>query len=85
MGEWKGMIITCDRCGKEHRRALLGEKVLDGGFTRADEFEDMPSSWKYRHDIGWLCPACSREYERLARAFMEGGVDAHITDQEEVV
>lgn len=71
MGEWKGMIITCDRCGKEHRRALLGEKVLDGGFTRADDFEGMPSSWEYRRNTGWLCPECNTAYETLVKNFME--------------
>ena len=31
MAEWKGMITTCDRCGKETRRKWINEKEMDGG------------------------------------------------------
>ena len=61
MSEWKGMIIGCDRCGKELRRKRLGETELDGGFTHVERFEEMPETWKYRYEIGYLCPECNAE------------------------
>ena len=75
MGEWIGMIVTCDRCGKECRRKLLGERELDGGFTHVQNFEEMPGTWKYRYEIGYLCPECNGEYESLLRNFMKGAND----------
>ena len=72
MSEWQGMIIGCDRCGKELRRKRLGETELDGGFTHVERFEEMPETWKYRYEIGYLCPECNSEYELLLRNFMMG-------------
>lgn len=75
MSEWKGMIVSCDRCGKECRRKLLGEKDLDGGFTHIEQYEQMPGEWKYRFEIGWLCPECTSEYESLTASFMKMSAD----------
>jgi len=72
MSEWQGIIIGCDRCGKELRRKRLGETDLDGGFTHVERFEEMPETWKYRYEIGYLCPECNSEYESLLRNFMMG-------------
>lgn len=71
MSEWKGMIIGCDRCGKELRRKRLGETELDGGFTHVERFEEIPETWKHRYEIGWLCPECNTAYETLIKNFME--------------
>ena len=71
MSEWKGMIIGCDRCGKELRRKRLGETELDGGFTHVERFEEMPETWKYRYEIGYLCPECNAEYEEIITKCME--------------
>lgn len=71
MSEWKGMIIGCDRCGKELRRKRLGETELDGGFTHVERFEEMPETWKYRYEIGHLCPECNAEYEEIITKFMK--------------
>lgn len=71
MSEWKGKIVTCDRCGKECRCRYKGGKELDGGFTYVEMFEEMPEAWKYRHEIGWLCPDCNTTYETLVKNFME--------------
>lgn len=70
MGEWKGKIVTCDRCGRECRRELIDTVEADGGFTRIDRFVKMPETWKYRYEIGYLCPDCNAEYESLIKAFM---------------
>ena len=71
MSDWKGMIIGCDRCGKELRRKRLGETELDGGFTHVEMFEEIPETWKYRYEIGYLCPECNTAYETLVKNFME--------------
>lgn len=73
MGEWTGKIVTCDKCGRECRRKLINTTESDGGFTHTNRFVAMPETWKYRHEIGWLCPDCNAEYESLIRSFM--GVD----------
>lgn len=69
--EWKGKIIICDRCGQECRRAFLKQTEMDGGFTVNDCFEPMPEEWKYIYDVGWLCPACKKKYEKLMDEFMD--------------
>ena len=71
MSEWKGKIVTCDRCFRECRCKFVGEDELDGGFTRVERFEEIPETWKYRYEIGWLCPECNTAYEILIKNFME--------------
>lgn len=72
MSEWVGMIIGCDRCGKEIRMKRLGERELDGGFTYNEKFEELPKTWKYHYETGYLCPECSSEYELLLQNFKLG-------------
>lgn len=72
MGEWKGKIVTCDKCGRECRRKLIDTTEADGGFTHVERFEEMPETWKYRYEIGYLCPECNGEYELLLQNFMIG-------------
>ena len=79
MSEWTGKIIACDRCGKECRLKLLGERELDGGFAHVQNFEKMPETWKYRYEIGYLCPKCNAEYQSLTAIFMN---DAGKHDEE---
>lgn len=71
--EWKGMIITCDKCGREFRCELIGQTEADGGFTRTDRYMQLPKTWKYRHEIGYLCPDCEAEFEELIQKFMNEG------------
>lgn len=70
--EWSGRITTCDRCGKEFRRAFISEKEMDGGFTAIKNFEPLPKDWHYISEIGWLCPNCMKMYQELIREFMSG-------------
>lgn len=70
MAEWKGMIVSCDRCGKEIRRKWLNEKKMDGGFTRIQNFEPMAEDWDYKVGIGWLCPNCEAAYKNMLDMFM---------------
>lgn len=66
MSEVKGKLVSCDRCGKEHFLKLIGTKDLDGGYSRYDEFEDLPEDWLFLSQIGSLCPHCAG----LFRAFI---------------
>ncbi len=70
MAEWKGMIVTCDRCGAEVRRKFLKEDDRDGGFTHVQKFEPMEADWKYHHETGWLCPICEATFQRTIDDFM---------------
>lgn len=72
MGEWMGKIVTCDRCGRECRRQLIDTTEADGGFTRISRYVEMPDTWKYRYEVGYLCPDCNAKYESLIRAFIGG-------------
>jgi len=69
--EWIGKIVTCDRCYRECRRKLLERTEQDGGFTHTDRFVEMPETWKYRQETGWLCPDCNAKYESIIADFME--------------
>lgn len=71
MSEWIGKIVACDRCGKEYRCKLAGVKELDGGFSRALNFDPMGDGWSFRYEIGWLCPECNSKYESLVKDFKE--------------
>ena len=70
MAEWKGMIVSCDRCGKEIRLKYLGVGETDGGFTRWQNFEDMPEGWAYHSEVGRLCPNCEEAYKNMVSMFM---------------
>ena len=70
MSEWKGAITICDRCGAECRRQLLATEGMDGGFTKIDKFQPAAAGWRYRHDVGDLCPACDMEYRKMIDKFM---------------
>ena len=70
MSEWTGKIVTYDRCGREVRRKLLERTELDGGFTHTNRFVEMPETWKYHHETGWLCPDCEEEFQKRLGEFM---------------
>ena len=72
-----GKILVCDRCGKEEFLLAIGDVVLDGGFTRVNQFKKPAGQWKA---VVWgrvakkdLCPRCCVEYDKLVDDFMEGG------------
>lgn len=70
MAEWKGKIVTCDRCGAECRCKYLSEGVRDGGFTHLQKFEPMKDDWQYHPEVGWLCPLCESTFQRTIKNFM---------------
>ena len=63
-----GRLVKCDRCGKETFCKTIGDKEIDGGFTRWSKFEE-PEGWSHEHDIGDLCPSCTQEYQTLKDEF----------------
>lgn len=68
-----GRKIICERCGKEAFQRLQKEKSLDGGFTKAFEFEDKPEGWKTL-SVGdkyvELCCECSKTFSGMCDRFM---------------
>ena len=70
MSEWKGMIVSCDRCGKEIRLKFLEEGETDGGFTRFNVFEKIPNDWGYHTNVGRLCPNCEAAYKNMVDMFI---------------
>ena len=73
MSEMCGKIVACDRCGAQVFLRCAGEGEADGGFTRWNKFEPFPDGWEHRYDMGRLCPACNKEYEKFINSFMGGG------------
>jgi hypothetical protein len=77
MSERVGKLVRCDRCGKEMFLQYKGTDKLDGGFTRADNFETLPNFWAenikcfpavngYTLNAGCLCDECYQAlYEKL--------------------
>ena len=57
MAKSNGQIVTCDRCGKHTFLKCTGEGEADGGFTRWNEFEDLPNGWglvAVPNSLGWV-------------------------------
>ena len=73
MADIKGCKTICDCCGKETFRLYTGEEVLDGGYTRINNFEPLPNGWRSRSEIGMLCPDCNREFDILLEDFKRCG------------
>lgn len=69
MAQVNGCLTTCDRCGKTIFRRAIGEGETDGGFTRWNKFEPMPTGWKSHADTDLLCDECEKEYQRIIREF----------------
>lgn len=69
-----GRRYTCDRCGAECFCECTGEGERDGGWSRWNTFESLPSGWK-THAIGLFCPVCNRQYSDWVEKFMYGGAE----------
>lgn len=68
MAEVNGQLVTCDRCGTQIFRKVIGEGELDGGYTRWNKFEPCPEGWELskipKNDSckdGYIktCPTCT--------------------------
>ena len=68
-----GMCITCQRCKETIFLKQTGYGNLDhvtrNTHTFYDVFESKPDGWDSQSDIGWLCPNCNKEYERMINNF----------------
>lgn len=63
-----GKKYICDRCKKETFVRYIGTKEMDGGWTQIQNFE-KPEDWTLEHDIGNLCPDCSKAYKEMIESF----------------
>jgi len=67
--EQRGLIVTCNRCGKQIILRYIGEYSLDGGLTKKPHFSLKPDSWSVEkcHD---LCDECTKDYDSLWLSFI---------------
>lgn len=69
MSQMKGLLVTCDRCGRKKFRKLEAPKEFD----RWDKFEDAEKGWSSQN-MGIiqadLCPDCTQAYASSVRQFM---------------
>lgn len=88
MAEVNGKIVTCDRCGNGIFRKVTGEHETDGGWTRWNDFEDMPDGWglvAVPSSVGWtghgnayngyiqVCPSCHKLWDEIViEGFLKG-------------
>lgn len=69
MSSKKGLLVTCERCGATEFREYIGKGETDGGYTTWDKFEPASEGWAYILEVGTLCPACNKEYQRFVEEF----------------
>ena len=67
MSRINGQLVICDRCKTEIFRKCTGEEERDGGFTRWNTFENLPTGWG--NHKGDLCPDCYREWNKIETEF----------------
>lgn len=72
MGAKIGRLITCERCSKTLFLEQIGYDYTDGGYTKYAKYEPLPDEWDYTTQIGYLCPECRAEYNRLKTEFLKG-------------
>lgn len=72
MSAKKGMLTTCDRCGQTIFREYIGQGDADGGYTKWDKFERLPSDWLYETQVGALCPRCAGLFRVFVHKLMDG-------------
>ena len=66
----KGLQIACAKCNTELFLKLIGTNETNGGYTRWDEFEEVPEDWLYETAFGYLCPKCATQFKRLMTEFL---------------
>ena len=70
MAALEGRMVICDRCDESIFLKLLGERIIDGGYTRVPHYEDLPDDWMYETEIGYLCPKCAKVFKAFIKEFM---------------
>ena len=64
----EGLLLTCDRCGKQ---IMLTEKLqhnTDGGFTKNFSYSDEPED-RAKHEGKDICDECNKDYEKMIDKF----------------
>lgn len=64
----EGLLLTCDRCGKQ---IMLTEKIehdTDGSFTRNITYSDEPEDWT-KHEGKDICDECEKCYSQMMERF----------------
>lgn len=57
-----GMRVQCDNCGKEVFVERKVDTVMDGGYTRLENYKPLQIGWEKWHLMGHtfeLCPECN--------------------------
>jgi len=68
----EAIVMTCPRCGKQVIRIKTGETDMDGGFSKVNEYEPVPSDWKILKEYDqFFCPFCCNEYDNRLKGFLE--------------
>lgn len=73
-----GKLIICDCCHKEIFVEKLQSKdtVLDGGYTRIENFIDKPEGWCYSSDLKMdLCQSCSKQLKDAQQRMFDLAID----------
>lgn len=71
--EVKGMMVACARCDdKFFRRRLRTENNFGFGGNTYEVYEELPESWLYQEEIGYLCPVCTCAFKDLMSGFFDG-------------
>jgi len=68
--ECQARVIECDNCEKTVVQKVIGEKEIDGGFSKYPIYEDSDEykSFEHVHVLGThfnLCARCYNEYVKL--------------------
>lgn len=80
----KGILLTCDRCGKNVFLKHLNTETSDGGYTKQDRYEERPDGWcavdktlsraiKSNH----LCSDCSKKLANILDQFWNNVQEAN--------
>jgi hypothetical protein len=68
------MKITCQRCQYTCFVAQTGHKNCINYVTNShnitDKFEEVPEGWMVKANIGWCCPDCAQEYDKMMKNFI---------------
>lgn len=73
-----GKLIICDCCHKEIFLEKLQGKdtVLDGGYTRIENFRSKPEEWCHSFDLKMdLCPSCSKQLKDAQHRVFAAAID----------